>query len=162
MFSTFLSVVGGGALRAIWGEVAALLQGWSERKQAALDHVHEIERMKLQGELDGAAFERNQAAIRLQAELGVQTIRVQADADLEKLAAGTFDAAVKGVNTPTGFKIIDAWKSAILPALATEVLVLITLYYQHQGWVLDAKGWELAGSVLGVFIADRMLFRRGK
>ena len=157
-----ISLLGGGALRAIWGEISALLGAWQERKKAEQDHAQEIERLKLQAEADAAQHARNLEAQRLQAELGIKTIGVQADAERDREAASIFDKAVELTGKPTGFGIIDAWNAAIRPLLATEMIVLISLYYHRQGGVLDERGWELAGGVLGIYIADRILFKRAK
>jgi len=150
-----MGFLGGTTFRMVWGEVSAMLT-------ARQDHKHEMDRMRLQGDLDAAAHERNLAAQRLQAELGIKVIQVQSDADLSKLDAESFRAGVEGLSKSSGFSLIDAWKSAIQPALATMMMVMLALHYDSKGWVLDDKGWELAGAVLGLFVADRLLFKRGK
>lgn len=155
MFSTLLSFLGGTAFRMIWGEVSA----WLTARQ---EHQHEIERMRLQGDLDAAAHSRNLEAIRVQAELGVKTIQVQAEADVARIDADAFAKAVELTGKKTGISWVDAWNQSIRPLLATEMMLLISLHFYNKGWVLDDKGWELAGAALGIFVADRVLFRRGK
>lgn len=155
MFSTIVTFLGGSAFRMLWGEISS----WLSERQA---HKHEVERIKLQAEIDGAQHARNQDAIRLQAELGVQTIRVQGEADLSKIDAESFGKGVENLNKTTGIAWVDAWKSVIQPLIATVMLVLVGLHYHGVGWKLDDRGWELAGAVFGLFLADRMLFRRGK
>lgn len=155
ILSTLISFLGGSAFRMVWGEVSA----WMTAKQ---EQANEVERMRLQGELDAATHSRNLESLRLQHDLGIKEVVVKSEADLEKLAAETFGDAVKGLSTQTGFWLIDAWKSAIQPALATLMMVLIALHYSRVNWVLDDRGWELAGAALGLFLADRLLFRRGK
>lgn len=150
-----VSFLGGSVFRMIWGEVSA----WFTAKQ---EHAHEMDRMELQGRLDAAQHERSQEAIKLQAELGVQTIRVQGEVDLDKIDAESFGKGVELTGKSTGVKFIDAWNAGIRAALATECMVLISLFYYQNDWKLDANGWELAGAALGIFIADRQLFRRGK
>ena len=162
MLTTLMSFLGGGALRALWGELSHLLTAYLEQQRAAAEHNFEIERLKLQESFDAAQHARNLEAQRLQAELGVQVIRVQSEADLALRDAAAFDKAVEQVRQPSGFAFIDAWNAAIRPALASLVLFLIVKFYATHGWVLDDRGWELAGGVLGVYIADRVLFRRGK
>lgn len=155
MLSALLSFLGGSAFRMLWGEVSHWIT-------EARDHRREIERMRVQGELDAAQHSRNLEAIRVQAELGVQTIRVQGEADLSRLDALTFQKGVELTATTTGFRWIDAWNSAIRAAIATMCMWLILRHYAVLGWRLDDRGWELCGAALGLFIADRMLFRRGK
>lgn len=155
MFSALFTFLGGTAFRLIFGEVVAFFN-------KAQDHKYEVERLKLQGEMDAAASARQLEAIRVQADLGVQTIRVQGEQAVAKAEADAFLEAVKLTGEKSGFWVIDAWNSAIRPLMATEVLILITLYYHSVGWQLDNRGWELAGAILGLFVADRSLFRRGK
>lgn len=162
MLSGLLSFLSGSVFRMVWGEIAALLEGAQARKQLRLDHEHEVERMRLQGELDAAAHARNLEAQRLQAELNIQVVRVKSDADLALADAATFGKGVEATQQSTGIKWIDAWNASIRAALATECMLLIGLYYYRLDWKLDDKGWELAGAALGIFVADRVLFRRGK
>lgn len=72
MLSALSSFLGGSAFRTIWGEVSSYFQ----KKQ---DHGFEIERMKLQGDLEEVQHARNLAAIRLQADMGVKAIEAQRD-----------------------------------------------------------------------------------
>lgn len=150
-----ISFLGTSVFRMIWGEISS---AWTTHQ----DHKHEMERMKLQGELDAQQFQRNQEAIKLQHENGITVIRVQSEVDQERMAALTFDKGVEITGKTTGFVWIDAWNAAIRAALATECMILVSLYYYRKDWVLDANGWELCGAALGLYLADRMLFRRGK
>lgn len=155
MIGTILSFFGGSALRVIWGEVSS----WITSRQ---EHSHEIERMTLQGTLDGAAHARNLEAQRLQAELGVKTIRVQAEADLGRIDAGVFGQGVELTGRLTGFALVDIWNGIIRPALATECMLLWSLHLYRHNWTLDEQGWALVGAALGIFVADRSLLKRGK
>ena len=38
----------------------------------------------------------------------------------------------------------------------------MVLHFYRAGWVLDEQGWALVGAVLGIYVADRTLFKRGK
>lgn len=146
---------GGAAFRIVWGELSSW---WTARQ----DHKFEIERADQQEKFAAAQHARNLEAMRVQKDLGVEVIRVQSETDLALLEGQTFDKAVGGLTQSTGFKFIDAWKSSIQAALATEMMLLIALHYKRQGWIMDANAWELAGAVLGLFLADRYLFRRSK
>ena len=164
MISDLVSVVGGTkliaffggtAFRMLWGEVSA----WLTKRQ---DHKHEVERMRLQDELDAKQHSRNMDSIRIQAQLGVQTIRVQGEADVSRAEAEGWRAAVEDLGRPSGIGLVDVWKGIIQPLLATICIVLVVLHFKTNGWVLDERGWELVGAVLGLFVADRLLFKRGK
>lgn len=154
IFSALLSFLGGTAFRMIWGE----LSSWLTARQ---DHAHEIERMRLQGELDAAAHARNLDAIRLQADLGVKTIQVQAEADIGRLEADGWLTAVKGTTTATGVWLVDLWNGVIRPAVATWSIAMISGHYL-KWWALDENGWSVCGAALGIYLADRALFKRGK
>jgi hypothetical protein len=153
--SAILTFLGGSAFRAIFGEVSA----WLTKKQ---DAKIELERMKLQNQLDDAASVRNLNAIRLQAELGVKTIEVQSDADQAKVDAEAFKEAMERANMPTGIKWVDAWNATVRPSFATVALFLWTLSLSRRDWTLNDWDLSLIGAIAGYFFADRMLGKRGK
>ena len=155
MFSALLSFLGGSVFRMIWGEISS---AWTKYQ----DHAHELELLRLQGEMEAAKAARELEAIREQHKMGVEVVRVQGEARAPELDLQAFVKGVELTGTSTGFRWVDAWNASIRAALATGVMVLIGLHYWHAGWKLDDRGWELAGAILGLFTADRMLFRRGK
>lgn len=149
------SFLGGSAFRMIWGEVSH----WLTAKQ---EHAHEIERLKLQGQLDAEAHQRNLDSIKLQSELGVKMIQVQSDADLAKIDAGAFADAVSSVGKTTGIKLLDMWNGIIRPWLATMATFMVLIQFMQHGFVLTEWDKELVGAILGIYVADRSLARRGK
>lgn len=155
MFTALLSFLGGNAFRLIFGEVASY---FSKKQEAAL----ELERLKLQGELDEAQHKRNLESIKVQAELGVKTIQVQAEAVLDKIETEAWAQAVADVGKRTGIRFIDAWNAAIRPALATLAALVVASSYIRAGFVLDAFTMELVGAILGIYVADRHLSKQGK
>ena len=155
ILSTLFSFLGGSVFRMIWGEVSA----WVTARQ---DHSHEIERMRLQGELDAAQHTRNLEAIRVQADLGVKTIQVQAEAAVSEIETNAWLESVKGTTKTIGIWFIDAWNGVIRPLVATWAILMISLDFAQGGWVLDDNGWQLCGAALGIYLADRALFKRGK
>lgn len=155
IFSAILSFLGGGAFRMIWGEISA---AWTKRQ----DHAHEIERMRLQAEIDAAQHARNLDAIRVQAELGVQTIRVQGEADVARGEAQAWLESVREGMKPTGITLVDAWNASIRPAAATLCLWLWFRALYVQQWAMQGRDWDLVCAILGWFFADRTLGKRGK
>lgn len=155
MFSAILSFLGGSAFRLIWEQISQMWTAHQEQK-------HELERMRLQGELDAATHERNLAAIKLQADLGVQTIAVQAEADLSRLDATTFGNAVVESMKPTGIWQVDLWNGIVRPAAASIALYLWFVALQAQGFKMGDWDRELVGVILGFFFAVRVLSNRGK
>lgn len=155
MFTALLSFLGGNAFRLIFGEVVAFLN----KKQ---DHALEVERLRLQGELDAAQHARNLEAIRVQNELGVKVIQVQRDADLDRIDAGAWAAAVADVGRQTGLKLLDYWNGSVRPLLATLAILVVVAEIVRNGFVLSDWDRELVGAILGIYVADRSLARRGK
>ncbi|HAF43445.1 MAG TPA: hypothetical protein DCK83_00485 [Gallionellaceae bacterium] len=153
--SALISFLGGSAFRMIWGEVSA----YFTRKQ---EQAQEIERMRLQGELDAAAHARNIESIKVQAELGVKTIQVQADADLARLDVGAWAQAVADVGRSTGIKFLDIWNGSVRPLLATIAIGVVLFEIIRNGFVLSDWNRELVGAILGIYVADRSLGKRGK
>lgn len=155
MFSALFSFLGGSAFRMIWGEVSA----WIKARQ---DHAHEIERLRLQGELEAAQHARNLEAIRAQAELGVKVIEAQREADVARAEADAWLDAVRSVGRQTGIKFVDTWNGVIRPGLATIAIVAVVAEIVALGFMLTEWHKELFAAILGLYVADRSLAKRGK
>lgn len=154
MFTALISFFGGSVFRTIWGEVSA----WITARQ---DHAFEMERMKLQADMEAAQHARNLEAIKVQADMGVKVIEAQRDADMDKLSAQAFNIAVEATGKPSGVRWVDAWNAAIRPGGATVSILLVALD-AFMLVKLDDNLWGVVGAFLGVFVADRTLFKRGK
>lgn len=155
MLEALFSFLGGSVFRMIWGEVSA----WYNKKQ---DHAHELERLRLQNDLDDRAHQRMQDALRLQNELGIQMVAAKAEADVATAEAAAFAKVMDSAFKPTGWAVVDIWNGIIRPSAATIALALWVLKLNHQGWKMDEWDVTLAGTVLGFFFADRSLGKRNK
>jgi hypothetical protein len=155
MFSALFSFLGGSVFRMIWGEVSNFIN----KKQ---DQQHEIERMTLQSSLDDKSHTRTLENLRLQAELNVQQVTVQGEADQAVRAADAFTEAMKTAFTPIGIPFIDGWNGLIRPITASIALALWTWAFVGNGFILTEWDRELMGVALGFFFADRSLGKRGK
>jgi hypothetical protein len=155
LLSGLFSFLGGSVFRMIWGEVSNFIT-------AKQDHGFELERMKVQGELDAAQHARNQEAIKLQHDMGVDTIRVQADADIGRIETDGWFNAVQQAMKPIGVAWVDAWNGTIRPLAATIVLCLWVSALVQQGFVTNDWDRSVMGVVLGFFFADRMMGKKGK
>ncbi|SDH22590.1 hypothetical protein [Propionivibrio dicarboxylicus] len=155
MFTALLSFLGGNAFRLIFGEVAAF---FSKKQEAAL----EIERLKLQGELDAAQHARNLEAIKVQADLGVKVIEARMDAALVEAETSAWAQAVADVGKQTGIRFLDVWNGSIRPALASMAMAIVVFQFFNSGFTLDEWTRELVGAILGIYVADRHLSKRGK
>lgn len=155
MFSALISFLGGNAFRMLFGEVTAFLS-------KTQDHKLEMERLRLQAEIDAAQHARNLEAIRVQNDLGVKVIEVQRDADLDRIDASAWAQAVADVGKQTGIKFLDYWNGAVRPLLATLAILVVVAQIASNGFVLSDWDRELVGAILGIYVADRSLSRRGK
>lgn len=153
--SAILTFLGGSAFRAIWG----MTEGWLQKRQ---DHKHELEMMRLQGDLEAAQHARQLESIKLQADLGVKTIQVQADADIGRTDAEGFYTAFAAAQKPTGIAWVDAFNALIRPLIAFMCLLLWTKALNEAGFVLTDWDREIICSVFGFWFANRVLANRGK
>jgi hypothetical protein len=154
MFSALFSFLGGTAFRMIWGEFSS----WLNKKQ---DHAFEIERIRLQEQIDSKSHERNLESLRVQSDLGIKTITVQADSAVRQIETAAWLEAVKGTAKRSGVKWIDGWNAVIRPSVATWAIVMMTCA-EFGAMVLSENAWAVASAALGIYLADRTLFKRGK
>jgi hypothetical protein len=155
MLTTLISFLTGSVFRMIWGEASA----WLTKMQ---DHSQEIERMRLQGELDAQQHARNLEAQKLQAHLGVQVIRVQGEEDIGRVEADGWLEAVKATGRAIGVAWVDAWNAAIRPGVATWAIVMLTCAEFHLITQLSENTASVCAAALGIYLADRSLMKRGK
>lgn len=159
--SALLSFLGGSVFRMIWGELAA----WLTARQ---EHTFELARMDKQGEMEDKRAERMARGLTLQAELGVKTIEVQAEAAQQQADALAFLEGVKATAIVTGVRWVDAWNATIRPGVATWAIVMLTL--EGLGWLAALGGAkdlsdgtrQVIYAALGLYLADRTLAKRGK
>lgn len=153
MLTAVLSFFGGNAFRWIFGEVIEFLN----RRQ---EHAQELERMNLENTLEAARHERDQARIRLQADLGVKEVMVQTDAAMARVEADAWLDAVKSVGRATGIKWLDAWNGSIRPFLASvAVAIVVADFVKHDFKITEFIGAIVSG-ILGIYIADRQLQKK--
>lgn len=155
MFSALFSFLGGSVFRMVWGEVST----WITAKQ---DHAHEIEKMKLQGDIDAKIHAQNMEEIRVQSELGIKEVQVRSVAELANLDADGFYSAIKAAEAPSGIQWVDGWNKSIRPLCATICIGLWVLGVWHNNLLIAAFDMELICTVLGFYFADRTLGKRGK
>jgi len=155
MFTALFSFLGGSAFRMIWGEVSSYLN----KRQ---DHTFELERLRAEGELDAARHDRDMARIRLQSDLKVQEVQVVADAAVSKTEVDAWLTAVQDVGKQTGINWLDAWNGAVRPLLATLAITVVVAEIIANGFVMSEWDRELVAAILGIYVADRSLVKRGK
>lgn len=154
MLSALMSFLGGSVFRMIWGEISAAVT----RRQ---EHRHEIERMRLQADLEAAAHARQLEAVRIQAELGVQMIRVQGEAETARIEAEGWLEAVRATGRSIGVAWVDAWNAIIRPGVATWAVGMLTLSELGVFTITETTA-SVCFAALGIYLADRTLGKRGK
>ena len=156
MITALLSFLGGNVFRMIFGEVVS----WINKKQ---DHAQEIERMRLSSDLEAKRHAQNLEAQKLQADMGIKTIEVESEAFVDQAEATGWLEAVKATSIKTGLIIIDGWNASIRPAVATWAIIMLTL--NEAGAFptgLSENSIAVCSAALGIYLADRSLFKRGK
>ncbi len=152
--SVLISFLGGSLFRMLWGEISHFITNWQDNKQ-------QLAMMEMQETINAAQHARNLEALKLQSDLGIKEIEAKSNADqlLEELKAWT--AAVTDVGKSTGIKWLDAWNGAIRPSVATWSIAMMTMDFMGFYKMSDGM-WDVASAALGIYLADRTLFKRGK
>jgi len=150
-----ISFLGGSVFRMIWGEVASY-------KQKRQDHEHEQAMVRLQADMEDKRHARDMERIKLQSDLGVKEIQIAGDVAMQKSEVEAWLQAVKDVGKTTGIKFLDIWNGSVRPLLATLAIAAVVGQILARGLVLDDWDRELVAAILGVYVADRSLMKRGK
>lgn len=154
MISAILSFLGGSAFRMIWGEVSAFVT----KRQ---DHQYELERMRMQADLEAERHLRQLESIRLQSELEIKVVQVKSEAAVDELETSAWLEAVKSTAKSVGVAWVDAWNAVIRPGLATWAIAMLTLN-EFGAFVITEGTASVCYAALGIYLADRALGKRGK
>lgn len=153
--SAVLSFLGGSAFRWLVGEIST---AWTKHQ----DHKHELAMMEAQSKQDAQRHAQQQDAIRLQAELGIKVITVQAEAHASAAEDDAWLDAVKSINRPTGYPWLDALRMSVQPVLAYIAIIIWVAALNEQGWKVTEWDKELVSAIFGMYLANRHLTARGK
>lgn len=118
--------------------------------------------MRLQNDLERDRHTRDMDRIRLQADLKVREVKVIGDVAIQQTEANAFVEAIKSASKPIGIFFVDAWNGSIRPAMATIALAMWVLALYRAGFIPTDWDKELIAGILGFYIADRTLAKRGK
>lgn len=154
MFTSIFAFLGGSVFRMIWGEIAAYVD-------KAREHKHEMERMRLQADLEDRQHDRNQAAIKVQHDMGIQVVRVQGEVDLSRIEGEGWLEGVKATARAIGIPWVDAWNATIRPAVATWSIGMLS-FHEFGAFVMSEATSSVCFAALGLYLADRTLGKRGK
>jgi hypothetical protein len=88
---------------------------------------------------------------------------VQADAAVGQIEAEGWLEAVKPTAAKSGIAWVDdGWNAVIRPGVATWSVIMLTLGEVGAISHLGENMVSIAGCALGIYLADRSLFKRGK
>lgn len=155
MLSALLSFLGGSVFRMLWGEISSFIK-------AKQEHAQEMDRMKLQMELEAKRAEQDRERLKLQHDLGVKEIQVAGDVEIAKAEASAFMQAMKEANKQTGIFLVDVWNGIIRPSYATLALGLWAFKVYTQQFKMDDFDIGMLAVIAGFYFADRSLSKRGK
>lgn len=155
MFSAILSFLGGSFVRMVWGEASA----WITQ---AREHKREIERMRVQAELEDRQHARAMESMRLAKELELEVVRVQGDKAIELAEVEGWAKSVERGQQPSGIWIVDLWNGTIRPAAATIALWLWVRHLYVANWAMAGRDWDMVCAILGWFFADRTMSKKSK
>ena len=149
MITALLAFLGSAAARIGVAKVFEILERWQDAKdeRALLD---------LQGRLEAEKHTRTMEAIRVQAELGVKMIEVQAQREHAAAEDLAFIEGVRATQQKSGIVLVDAWNGIIRPLLATICIGLWVASLIERGWRLDDWDRALMAATLGVFVGGRI------
>lgn len=153
--SALLSLLGGSAFRAIWGEISS---AWTRYQ----DHKHELEMMQAQALVEAQRHAQQLEMIQQQAALGIKVIEAQAEAKVSELETDAWLEAVKGINRPTGVAWLDVVRGLVQPLLAYIAIVIWVMALNESGWKVGDWDKELVSAIFGMYMANRHLQSRGK
>ena len=162
--SALISFLGGSVFRMIWGELSA---AWT-RKQ---EHDQEMDRIDRQETLSANQHARNQEAIKTQHAFGIEVIHVQSEAKTDELVTDAWAELVKSTAVApkvVGIAWVDAWigavgalNASIRPGVAVWAVIMMTLS-EFTIILMSDDVSSICFAVLGVYLADRTLQKRGK
>ena len=129
------------------------LFGLAERKQ---DHAQEVERMRVQAEVDAAQHLRNLEMLEIQSRLKLDLIREEVRGAVEQADAAAFVESIKAAR-PTGVPWVDAWQGIIRPLVSTVCVGLWCMSLVERRFVMQEFDLALVGSVIGWHFGTRSL-----
>jgi hypothetical protein len=149
MLTAVLTFLGGATMRMLLGYLYEFATKWQ-------DNRNELRRMELQGTLEQARHERETAALRLQAELGIKVIEVQAQREHAAAEDAMLLEATRATMRASGIGWVDAWNHAIRPLLASVCIALWLASLVERSFKLDDWDKALMSLALGVFVGGRI------
>lgn len=147
--TALLSFLGSAVFRWLLEKVFQI----TERKQ---DHAQEIERMRVQAEVDAAQHLRNLEMLRIQSELKLDLLQEEHRGAVEAADGEAFIASIKAAQ-PSGIRWIDGWNATIRPLVSTVCVGLWALTLIERNFVPNEFDLAMIGAVIGWHFGTRSL-----
>lgn len=147
--TALLSFLGSAVFRWVLEKVLQL----SERKQ---DHAQEIERMRVQAEVDAAQHLRNLEMLKIQSELKLDLIKEETRGAYEAAEGEAFIESIRSAR-PTGVGWVDAWNGTIRPLVSTVCVALWAMTLVQRNFQPNEFDLALIGAVIGWHFGTRSL-----
>lgn len=144
-----MSFLGSAVFRWLLEKVFSL----AERKQ---DHGQEIERMRVQAEVDAAQHLRNLEMLRIQADLKLDLIKEEHRGAYEAAEGEAFIESIRSAR-PSGVRWVDAWNALIRPLVSTVCVALWAMSLVERDFQPNEFDLALIGAVIGWHFGTRSL-----
>lgn len=147
--TALLSFLGSAVFRWVLEKVFQL----TERGQ---DHAQEIERMKVQADIDAAQHVRNLEMLKLQSDLKLDLLQEEHRGAFEAADSEAFIESIKAA-APSGIRWVDGWNAVIRPLVSTVCVGLWALTLIERDFVPNEFDLALIGAVIGWHFGTRSL-----
>jgi hypothetical protein len=147
--TAILSFLGSAVFRWLLEKVFNIV----ERKQ---DHGQELERIKMQAEVDAAQHLRNLEMLEVQSRLKLDLVKEEHRGAFEAAEGEAFIESIKAAK-PSGIPWIDAWGGTIRPMVSTVCVGIWLASFVQRGFVANEFDLALIGSVIGWHFGTRSL-----
>lgn len=153
--TALISFLGSAGLRWLLGELLGIFKAREDRRA-------EIDMLRLQADLERERAERQRLAVADAAAAGVKLVEAQREASAGDFADRMMLAGVEAIGRPSGVAWVDAWSSAIRPALASaSILLLVGSAIWPAHIVLTGALGEVVCGVLGLYVGGRVHLKGG-
>lgn len=147
--TALLSFLGSAVFRWLLEKVFQI----TERRQ---DHAQEVERMRVQAEVDAAQHLRNLEMLKIQSELKLDLVKEEHRGAHEAAEDEAFTESIRSAR-PIGVRWVDAWNGLIRPLVSTVCVALWVMTLIERDFAPNEFDLALIGAVIGWHFGTRSL-----